>query len=535
MALRSEIAAADISGSSDFGPPPVSRFVEEEESVIPESPSRPPTSNEPLKPEPSPSEIPTSKAKPAEPETTQEAGPAAAAPNPPEPAADAPLSVPSKSGSKRKLGVREDIEPTPTTTEAAALPAFAPRRKSTISKERMGGKTLKELAAIRRESREPAVAPPVPPPVLAPTRKPLAAKSTNEEIASPKKVAGKKGTLPNEKPGKALKSKLSKEDVSQRPVRAKGPAVVVIKETSVLAPEEAVITPLAEPEPERVAALEAHLLSPSPGPKSQAESSDTPPPADISWKGETTRPSRRSRAPVSYAEPNLRDKMRRPTKDMVDAVSGEGKYRRSSNAPVDDAAATESLARPESTTENSYEKAPLALEAPISALPASPLAQKSTVDGNALPSSVVTERRKRRSSVLTKDSIAVVDDQGTPSKSSDDSLDLSISSTTASDSSSHDVYDFPSNSPDTSSDANPSETAGRKLRVSRRVSTAGHTELSLEREEMTKASRKRTPMHVGRRARQDLGPGAYAEDGEDVVGLAAGAKDRALRRKSTML
>ena len=42
-----------------------------------------------------------------------------------------------------------------------------------------------------------------------------------------------------------------------------------------------------------------------------------------------SRTSRRRGAVVSYAEPNLRDKMRRPTKDMIDAVAKDG--RRSSS------------------------------------------------------------------------------------------------------------------------------------------------------------------------------------------------------------
>lgn len=42
------------------------------------------------------------------------------------------------------------------------------------------------------------------------------------------------------------------------------------------------------------------------------------------------RPSRRQRAVVSYAEPNLRDKMRRPTSEFADAVKG-GDSRRKSN------------------------------------------------------------------------------------------------------------------------------------------------------------------------------------------------------------
>ncbi|CAK7567808.1 MAG: hypothetical protein SEPTF4163_005777 [Sporothrix epigloea] len=58
----------------------------------------------------------------------------------------------------------------------------------------------------------------------------------------------------------------------------------------------------------------------------QSGGRDTPPPADFFSQGETSRPNRRSRASVSYAEPNLRDKMRRPTKELFDAVAGEGKY-----------------------------------------------------------------------------------------------------------------------------------------------------------------------------------------------------------------
>ncbi|EER37698.1 shugoshin [Histoplasma capsulatum var. duboisii H88] len=48
-----------------------------------------------------------------------------------------------------------------------------------------------------------------------------------------------------------------------------------------------------------------------------------------------TRPPRRSRGSISYAEPNLRDKMRRPTKELVDAVSGDARFRRSSKSDLD--------------------------------------------------------------------------------------------------------------------------------------------------------------------------------------------------------
>jgi hypothetical protein len=53
-------------------------------------------------------------------------------------------------------------------------------------------------------------------------------------------------------------------------------------------------------------------------PSIRPEGRDTPPPADL---GEGHRPSRRARANVNYALPNLVTKMRRPTAELVDAVS----------------------------------------------------------------------------------------------------------------------------------------------------------------------------------------------------------------------
>ena len=56
------------------------------------------------------------------------------------------------------------------------------------------------------------------------------------------------------------------------------------------------------------------------------ESKDTPPPGDLalgSQSGIGGRPSRRVRAQVSYKEPSLNTKMRRPGKELVDAVFSE--------------------------------------------------------------------------------------------------------------------------------------------------------------------------------------------------------------------
>lgn len=63
-------------------------------------------------------------------------------------------------------------------------------------------------------------------------------------------------------------------------------------------------------------------LSESPGPKS-----------GISELGVLSRTTRRQKPVVSYAEPNLRAKMRRPTTEFTDAVSG-GRIRRSSSTQI---------------------------------------------------------------------------------------------------------------------------------------------------------------------------------------------------------
>lgn len=65
---------------------------------------------------------------------------------------------------------------------------------------------------------------------------------------------------------------------------------------------------------------------------SRPESKDTPPPADLNPNDQTGRPSRRVRAQVSYKEPSLNTKMRRPGKELVDAVVTD-QARRSSVEP----------------------------------------------------------------------------------------------------------------------------------------------------------------------------------------------------------
>ncbi|KAL9091680.1 MAG: hypothetical protein Q9165_004756 [Trypethelium subeluteriae] len=102
-------------------------------------------------------------------------------------------------------------------------------------------------------------------------------------------------------------------------------------------------TNISIPPPKTPAATE--LLSPTSNAAStaRADSRDTPPPGDLGsttvpkhGDGAAARTARRARAQVSYAEPSLVSKMRRPNKDLTDAVaSRERQQRNSKTGPGD--------------------------------------------------------------------------------------------------------------------------------------------------------------------------------------------------------
>ena len=76
---------------------------------------------------------------------------------------------------------------------------------------------------------------------------------------------------------------------------------------------------------------------------SRPDTRDTPPPGDIqpdassaSLMLATGRTTRRARGSVIYTEPNLRDKMRRPGKELVDAVGADERIQRATNVKAED-------------------------------------------------------------------------------------------------------------------------------------------------------------------------------------------------------
>lgn len=373
---------------------------------------------------------------------------------------------PVKTGSKRKLAARDDL----TTTRLQRISDGNENARIIAEKpsirEKAGGRTLKELTSMRKEAREKANA--------TGARKPLAAKSTNDDMTSPKKIS-KPVALDEVAAAKAdlIKSKTAQD-------RPKSRSKVLPPITIEAVPDPEPTAPTVTDVPCLLGTPLTHqvLLSPnSPDSVISAEAGrgGTPPPIDINASREPSRPSRRSRAAVSYAEPNLRDKMRRPTKELLDAVAGEGKHARRSSV-ADLAAPDTAKVKREADASDSWKRLPPAgltnPENEPGSIPASPLAGKGSPP--ELPKSIGV-RTDRRSSMMVQELAAdrvesneasVIKEESTP-----DSTSLSEA----------DVYDFTPSSPQPETQEAPVETKKRTAgrRATRRVSAAVHSEEGL--------------------------------------------------------
>ncbi|KAI0401397.1 hypothetical protein F4802DRAFT_580626 [Xylaria palmicola] len=409
---------------------------------------------------------------------------------------------------------------------------------------------MKELPKNKKDSREK----------LSHTmqRKPLGAKNSNESLGSPKKSAKISAE------GKGAKPKPESKDdelFKSHPKFQKEPKIV-----------ERAPSPTTEPvtrvdiKPESLSA-EPNLAvpdSPAPTPPRE-EMNDTPPPFDISSKGEATRPSRRARAAVSYAEPNLRDKMRRPnTKQLFDAVAGEGKnIRRTSQCQRDEpssvpSSVAKSGARSEPSRKNaSNQRTPLDPDGDMDVM-ASPLVQKTTRTSalEELPASVTTDRKRKDSIAVAQDPEGDVSAAKTSMKGAARRLEklAAREAEVAELFDESDVYQFTDSSPnDTSKESTPEEKArtargGRQSR-SRRLSSISREDLQFEDASTSDrasgkhaGSRKRASMAAVRSTRSELenvrGDGSPA-DGDSFSSADGEEPTRAravnTRRRSTML
>ncbi|TLD10386.1 hypothetical protein PgNI_05683 [Pyricularia grisea] len=369
LALCSEAEAeAEAETSTDspvLGPPPVSKYVEDEPEKV-DSPNTarrllvysditvsektnlaPPKIDPPEKapiqsPSKKPSRRPDPKVNP-EPKADALQSPKPLAPTP-APAPVKPEPTAAKCGSKRKQAVADENDPPSfakdnnTISNSISTPE---KPKSAMVREIKNRRNSRGLPGARRDARDRKSSATAP----APARPALAAKSTNEDVSSPRKLPAKGAAVDCEKPSsKAATQKEVKTKAAPLPALAE-PTPVPILPKSPSPPQVINIHPSDLASPNTAA---AQLLSPgTPGRAPTKDTScDTPPPPDISSGGDTARPSRRSRASVSYAEPNLRDKMRRPSNELTDAVSGKGnKYKQRASISHDAAPPPRSAAK----------------------------------------------------------------------------------------------------------------------------------------------------------------------------------------------
>ncbi|KAJ3571745.1 hypothetical protein NPX13_g5277 [Xylaria arbuscula] len=396
LALCSE--AEESTDSLDIGPPPVSRFVDEDPVKLDLS-----TLSTLLNPALSESEAsdqgntcqdisspPTSPL--ASTKTTDiiaEIPKVEAATNNTAPPEQDGMSHSSKANLKRKS--RED-------DEKENVPLSKPLLVGVVAKHQLGkmanekpkptNRPIKELPTTRKDARDK-------PPHA--QRKPLSAKSSNEALRSPKKSALGQAESKKTKP----KGEEKGDESNKRHIKLpKEPTPIEVPPPSV--PDA---PPTVDIEPESLSA-EPNVPIPD-SPESCAvreDMNETPPPVDISSKGETTRANRRARAAVSYAEPNLRDKMRRPnTKQLFDAVTSDSKsVRRTSQVQREEPpAASSSVAKSGAKSGSSRKDGALQRDShdacgDADVMMASPLAQKiSRTPALELPATVTTDRKKK--------------------------------------------------------------------------------------------------------------------------------------------
>ncbi|ETS79561.1 hypothetical protein PFICI_09414 [Pestalotiopsis fici W106-1] len=535
LALCSE---AEETESPDLGPPPMSRFVDPEPVKISLSTTQTPMSpaaEEPRSPHPCSEQAPEHMALgrvpqeivPGHVESTASKSPARNFVELPVPATQI-----SNVTLKRKSRADEDKENAPT-AKLGGDPA-----KSTKLREKLATtKPFKDPSADKGDGHEQIT---TSAPVLAP-RKALGAKSTNEVVSSPKKPA-KRPLLDEIAQEKANAKGSGKVREPSKPKKKEGDSKPV--EISVPQPAPAPCMPV-DVEPDLMSSEPISSAVTSPEPQSLR---DTPPPADISSTGETSRVGRRARSNVSYAEPNLRDKMRRPTKQLFDAVAGEGKaMRRSSQSRHSDMFPAKSDEKPSDCKSKDLEGSEKEEH-----VAASPLVQKVSrnMPTEDLQTTVVTERKKRDSSAAAQG--AGADSSKTATRPMNKKMEeiAAREAEVAKMFDGPDVYEFTSSSPSrhgsttTSVSEDGKKSASSRSGKSRRLSSMLNEDLGNESTATTqkpRASRKRASMMVQKTASSFDADTSTSADGDSSFSSNSSGDTEvtgrgvSMRRRSMML
>ncbi|KAL2755125.1 hypothetical protein ACRALDRAFT_1082666 [Sodiomyces alcalophilus JCM 7366] len=517
------LEAADTTDSPELGPPPTSRFVDNEagESQL-QSPTKSPPDQSPLAVDFPSETLPSPVASPPFTDSPIKAKVEKATPDEPLPqnediaAPSTKCEVPAvsepapRASSKRKFGAGDESKTKATLSSSDGSKSKTTAGRPTLRIERRSSRASREAASTQHEAIENPTAP-------ISVRVPLAAKSTNEGISSPKKSATSKPPVGNAnlKSGKAG-DETRRDRRKAKPKDHQEPAVAVpIAPPPSPKPVIDVLPPSSDAGHTEAAGTESASPSPSsPGPMPAAPPNrDTPPPTDISSQGETSRPSRRARAAVSYAEPNLRDKMRRPTEELFDAVSGDIRWKsRASIAKSEEPPSTgpttkkpsPALSEANDTSKRAPKSIPTTSEALASAGTTSPLADKKAKPDRA-PSANVTEPKQRQSSAALK---SAADSRG---EGCDESAKLQTSPGAMSNDLSSpsdqtvDPYEFPSSTPasdkfgGTTGKDTGRPAPRRKSKSSRRLSSLNSEDFDVDDANYTErskpaATRKRTSL-----------------------------------------
>ena len=463
-------AAADTTDSPEIGPPPVSQFVDEEPIKI-DLPTRlKRNEHEDLSELDPVLSVNLEQRRKRRDSSSGSEGRRSSKVQPSPATKDNTVSL--KTGAKRKLSVRDDEERGVATKELeSSVDEFKftrvanddkKREKQTSQSERSGSKAARELAIARGAPREkqPSTAAPA-------SRRVLAPKSVND---SPKK-----GKAPMDDEVKVAKADIVKANLIKERLREKRQENVLIKPPSIDVPLHTVEV---QSEPETPAGLD--LFSPSSQPSTaRNESRDTPPPPDLGPGTEGQRPSRRARAAVSYAEPSLRDKMRRPTEELVDAVvPGLNPSNRASKIKAEEVdSASFMRIKSEPKAHDAWKQMPVTSTTTDEN---SPLSGKASVS-ESLPSSITTHR-KRRESILAETDVSrtssasamaalLAGSRRLKAGSQDKKAEGESASSKAS--MAHDIYDFRGSSPAPVEDppAKPAKEEKPASRFSRRHSS----------------------------------------------------------------
>ncbi|KAI1961010.1 hypothetical protein LOZ58_003496 [Ophidiomyces ophidiicola] len=230
---------------------------------------------------------------------------------------------PSKTGSKRKFTLQENDLVTKATTEEPddfqynRLTVFSesiPQEIYSIAESQPTPTTFSVVEPVKRDRNR--------------GRRALGPKSSNANLASPVKASSEKmkphveaKRPPVRSKGKS-QSKPKTEDISDLNTSKSDAAKLAMSGShSKFLPtrkvEESIPTETA------LEISNPRIPKNIPSPNSFKILSDVRPTELHSSETTRTRQSRRSRGPISYAEPNLRDKMRRPTEELIDAVGSE--------------------------------------------------------------------------------------------------------------------------------------------------------------------------------------------------------------------